>query len=309
MATIGAYLPLSLAANCADVPNLSGWDLDDTKVWGLRDEICSAPSCGIGEICHKELPNNQTGAGWEPYITLSYYTQTGQFKHCYDAFQNIIEQCNRNNQPIGEWDYDGEIYWIVNTYAANGGDIQAGFYTKEGEDWYDDNANSDMILTAGTWKGDYQCVGHQMSGCSTGAPGDLGGCSNTYTWSKTKTSTLTVGGGLTLGLDKILDATKVFTGKGGFSFDASYSWAESTSKSATKGCNPNLYCYQVLARPVMGYSIGIAITGTGYFRDLLSFTPFHLDMALSDTDTGEPSLDWKCDGQCDYSIFNPQCLT
>ena len=290
--------------------------MDDTQVWNLRAQVCNNPSCDNKGICHYTIDGDEMRDDWNgglgendtPKIEINIYSQTGSFSHCWDALGDIISQCNRAGNMAGEWDYDGQAYWIVNNMDSDGNGIATTQNLHKYKYGLNDLYDQNWVMASGTYRGDYYCVGTGSDGCSsnTEVGTGIGGCSSTYTWSKSVSRTLTIGGSIGGGGGKeggILNAVA--------SFLPSYAWTTTKEVSVSQTCQPNIKCFVVQASPLMGYSFGITIGMdgvNGYGR--LTFNPYHLDTSLYDSQTEAPQLLWKCDGPCTADIeFNPGCPT
>ncbi|KAH7069857.1 hypothetical protein BKA63DRAFT_519687 [Paraphoma chrysanthemicola] len=92
-----AGLPLASAADCegAYVPGST-----ESSAWAARQEYCG------GALW-------QSTGDWDrspgPRITFTHPGNNGQ-QVCWDALQNIIEQCRRNGKSKGWYSYNGSTY-------------------------------------------------------------------------------------------------------------------------------------------------------------------------------------------------------
>ena len=245
LAVLASTLRIVFAVNCVnDAKNWHGVPLDDTVVWDVRAQICNNSACDKGQICTKTVDNNDD----TPKIAISYYSQTGSFDECWDAIGNIISQCNRNGYMAGAWDYDGQIYRAVNNIDTNG-DLLASSASNSRTDarkWLDQK----WVLSAGSRTGDWKCTSGHIKGCSTGAESNVGGCSQSYTGTKTTTSSFSVGGQASGTVDAksekgFLGAIEKFAA--GLVGLARYEWGTQSTEGTSFTYNPNKDYYTVLA--------------------------------------------------------------
>ncbi|KAL8741895.1 MAG: hypothetical protein Q9190_005557 [Brigantiaea leucoxantha] len=163
--TLTLYLRTSFAADCW---GSTGVDPNDSKqsAWDLRDAVCGHNACaasdaeqGNNHYCTISQPFGETGA-----VTIQRHDSSGNFPNCYDALENIINQCfsdqsasfDPSSSPNGRWTIGDEWYWITMDYeepAPSGDEVDV------------DDGRSD---TSGTLMGPSQfCQGLSPGGGSS----------------------------------------------------------------------------------------------------------------------------------------------
>ncbi|KAF2035928.1 hypothetical protein EK21DRAFT_84315 [Setomelanomma holmii] len=118
----------SKAATCYEgqgrAPNVN-------QAWDLRAQVCGSNACansdaaqGNNHYCNVYQYFNDG----QSFVQLERNDPSGQYKSCWDAFENILNQCLDNGSgsgfnnevPNGNWQVGDEWYWIHmnNTVAA-----------------------------------------------------------------------------------------------------------------------------------------------------------------------------------------------
>ncbi|KAH8722452.1 hypothetical protein GQ44DRAFT_828984 [Phaeosphaeriaceae sp. PMI808] len=102
------------------------------QAWDLREQVCGHNACansdaalGSNHYCNLFKYFNKG----QSYVQLERNDPSGKFKNCWDAFENIIQQCMnnasgsgfKNDMPNGNWRVGNEWYWIHFNNAATPG--------------------------------------------------------------------------------------------------------------------------------------------------------------------------------------------
>ncbi|KAH7402394.1 hypothetical protein DE146DRAFT_631618 [Phaeosphaeria sp. MPI-PUGE-AT-0046c] len=122
----------SLAATCYEG---TGQIANIQEAWDLREQVCGHNACknsdaarGNNHYCNVFRFYNSGTA----YVQLERNDPSGQYKNCWDAFENILQQCMndpngsgfKNQRSNGNWKVGNEWYWIhfnLNAKSGNSG--------------------------------------------------------------------------------------------------------------------------------------------------------------------------------------------
>ncbi|KAJ2975861.1 hypothetical protein NQ176_g5276 [Zarea fungicola] len=81
--------------------------------WDARNQMCSNSNCGLGQDCNVQVTGNFNNKVVS-VILMRRKNGVKGFKDCYDATNNIINQCVYSEHKFnGKWVYGGQTYSLV----------------------------------------------------------------------------------------------------------------------------------------------------------------------------------------------------
>ncbi|KAH8898520.1 hypothetical protein GQ53DRAFT_817783 [Thozetella sp. PMI_491] len=104
-------LTLSSGASAANCLPTSADNYDDGDAWAVRQTLCTGGgSCqrAMGTAHHHTyICSAQQG---QAYAAFRSPTKANAMAHCWDAFENIINQCARGGRVGGTWNWKHTLY-------------------------------------------------------------------------------------------------------------------------------------------------------------------------------------------------------
>ncbi|KAJ4250147.1 hypothetical protein NW762_011958 [Fusarium torreyae] len=89
--------------------------------WDARQKMCSNSDCGYQQGCTTSGSKTLQGIAKITVNVALSRKNTGNhkgFKDCWDATENIINQCVNSEQKLsGTWEYNGQLYQFNGWYS------------------------------------------------------------------------------------------------------------------------------------------------------------------------------------------------
>ncbi|KAF4333639.1 hypothetical protein FBEOM_12539 [Fusarium beomiforme] len=120
LATLTLFASSTLAADCFgnSYKGLNDWR---DAYWDARQKMCSNSDCAYQQECTTTGSKTLQGlAKVTVKVSLSRKNTGGKkgFKDCWDATENIINQCVRDQSQLsGTWEYNGQLYQMNGWWA------------------------------------------------------------------------------------------------------------------------------------------------------------------------------------------------
>ncbi|EYB25404.1 hypothetical protein FG05_30436 [Fusarium graminearum] len=117
LAALSAFIGSTLAADCYGTEGIASRFIEG--YWDARQKMCSNTECAYQQPCTVTTWKKYTAIGSTTIkIEISRKNTAGKagFKDCWDATENIINQCIRDGDVFGGvWQANGQLY-TVNGY-------------------------------------------------------------------------------------------------------------------------------------------------------------------------------------------------
>ncbi|KAF4961848.1 hypothetical protein FSARC_10034 [Fusarium sarcochroum] len=114
VATLSLFIGSSLAADCFGSPGIANKFIEG--YWDARQKMCSNTECAYQQPCTVRTSKKYTAIGSATVqIEIKRKNTAGKqgFKDCWDATENIIVQCVRENDLYqGSWQANGQLYQV-----------------------------------------------------------------------------------------------------------------------------------------------------------------------------------------------------
>ncbi|CEF76349.1 hypothetical protein SNK03_004306 [Fusarium graminearum] len=109
----------AMAADCLGWKTSGSMDKFLSAFWEAREKMCSNSDCALQQPCTTRA--SKTAGILQSKINVSIKRQNTAgkpgFKDCWDATENIIEQCSRNGYLDGIWEANGQLYQVNSHYS------------------------------------------------------------------------------------------------------------------------------------------------------------------------------------------------
>ncbi|CAG1962934.1 unnamed protein product [Fusarium graminearum] len=121
LSTLAFFLNGALAADCIGTKQRNGIsDKHMEAYWEVREKMCSNSDCASQQPCTTYA--SRTGG----FITITLNAELKRkntaskqgYKDCWDATENIIQQCMKNGYLTGTWEANGQLYQLSGTFKA-----------------------------------------------------------------------------------------------------------------------------------------------------------------------------------------------
>ncbi|KAM0540699.1 hypothetical protein ACHAO7_010985 [Fusarium culmorum] len=110
----------ALAADCLGWKTNGSMDKFLSAFWEAREKMCSNSDCALQQPCTTKA--SKTAGLLQNTINVSIKRQNTAgkpgFKDCWDATENIIQQCTKNGYLDGIWEANGQLYQVNSYYSS-----------------------------------------------------------------------------------------------------------------------------------------------------------------------------------------------
>ncbi|KAM0226665.1 hypothetical protein ACHAPO_012168 [Fusarium lateritium] len=118
LAAVSLFVGSSFAADCFGSSGIGNRFIEG--YWDARQKMCSNTDCAYQQPCTVRTSKKYTAIGSATLqIEIKRKNTAGKagFKDCWDATENIIVQCVRENDMYsGSWQANGQLYQINGWY-------------------------------------------------------------------------------------------------------------------------------------------------------------------------------------------------
>ncbi|RGP72368.1 hypothetical protein FLONG3_6764 [Fusarium longipes] len=121
LSTLALLVNGALAADCLGTPQSGGIsDKHQQAYWDARDKMCSNRDCAYQQPCTTYASKTAGFLQMTLNVVLKRKNTASKagFKDCWDATENIIQQCMRNGYLYGTWEANGQLYQMNGDYEA-----------------------------------------------------------------------------------------------------------------------------------------------------------------------------------------------
>ncbi|KAF5538140.1 hypothetical protein FNAPI_11228 [Fusarium napiforme] len=120
LSALALFATSALAADCFG-NRQDGIEKFEQAYWDARQKMCSNSDCTYQQGCTTRGSKTLKGlASITVNVELSRKNTGGKkgFKDCWDATENIINQCVKGTHQLsGTWEYDGQLYQVNGYYS------------------------------------------------------------------------------------------------------------------------------------------------------------------------------------------------
>ncbi|KAF4501503.1 hypothetical protein FAGAP_2296 [Fusarium agapanthi] len=120
LSALALFASSALAADCFG-NSQDGIEKFEQAYWDARQKMCSNSDCTYQQSCTTRGSKTLKGiASITVNVELSRKNTGGKkgFKDCWDATENIINQCvKETHQLSGTWEYNGQLYQVNGYYS------------------------------------------------------------------------------------------------------------------------------------------------------------------------------------------------
>ncbi|PNP86021.1 hypothetical protein FNYG_01077 [Fusarium nygamai] len=120
LSALALFATSALAADCFG-NRQDGIEKFEQAYWDARQKMCSNSDCTYQQGCTTRGSKTLRGiASITVNVELSRKNTGGKkgFKDCWDATENIINQCVKGTHQLsGTWEYDGQLYQVNGYYS------------------------------------------------------------------------------------------------------------------------------------------------------------------------------------------------
>ncbi|KAM0226766.1 hypothetical protein ACHAPO_012100 [Fusarium lateritium] len=111
----------ALAADCIGSKQSGGIsDKHQQAYWEAREKMCSNSDCALQQPCTTYASRTAGFISTTLNVVLKRQNTASKpgFKDCWDATENIIQQCMRGGYLTGTWEANGQLYQNTGNYKA-----------------------------------------------------------------------------------------------------------------------------------------------------------------------------------------------
>ncbi|KAL7759412.1 hypothetical protein ACKLNR_009502 [Fusarium oxysporum f. sp. zingiberi] len=120
LSSLALFATSALAADCFG-NRQDGIERFEQAYWDARQKMCSNSDCTYQQGCTTRGSKTIKGlASITVNVELSRKNTGGKkgFKDCWDATENIINQCVKGTHQLsGTWEYNGQLYQVNGYYS------------------------------------------------------------------------------------------------------------------------------------------------------------------------------------------------
>ncbi|EMT71790.1 hypothetical protein NOF04DRAFT_14097 [Fusarium oxysporum II5] len=120
LSALALFTTSALAADCFG-NRQDGIERFEQAYWDARQKMCSNSDCTYQQGCTTKGSKTIKGlASITVNVELSRKNTGGKkgFKDCWDATENIINQCVKGTHQLsGTWEYNGQLYQVNGYYS------------------------------------------------------------------------------------------------------------------------------------------------------------------------------------------------
>ncbi|EWZ43087.1 hypothetical protein FOCG_02016 [Fusarium oxysporum f. sp. radicis-lycopersici 26381] len=120
LSALALFATSALAADCFG-NRQDGIERFEQAYWDARQKMCSNSDCTYQQGCTTRGSKTIKGlASITVNVELSRKNTGGKkgFKDCWDATENIINQCVKGTHQLsGTWEYNGQLYQVNGYYS------------------------------------------------------------------------------------------------------------------------------------------------------------------------------------------------
>ncbi|KAF4429407.1 hypothetical protein FACUT_9150 [Fusarium acutatum] len=120
LSALALFATSALAADCFG-NRQDGIEKFEQAYWDARQKMCSNSDCTYQQGCTTRGSKTLKGiASITVNVELSRKNTGGKkgFKDCWDATENIINQCVKGTHQLsGTWEYNGQLYQVNGYYS------------------------------------------------------------------------------------------------------------------------------------------------------------------------------------------------
>ncbi|KAF4948994.1 hypothetical protein FGADI_9279 [Fusarium gaditjirri] len=120
LSALALFATSALAADCFG-NRQDGIEKFEQAYWDARQKMCSNSDCTYQQGCTTRGSKTLKGlASITVNVELSRKNTGGRkgFKDCWDATENIINQCVKGTHQLsGTWEYNGQLYQVNGYYS------------------------------------------------------------------------------------------------------------------------------------------------------------------------------------------------
>ncbi|KAI0006723.1 hypothetical protein F4779DRAFT_620285 [Xylariaceae sp. FL0662B] len=110
---LSAMAGQGLAANCFNSPRWNYYQKVYDDTWGVRASLCGGSADCQDHSNGAITCQTKVGAGVDvAYAGFFASSKDNAMKYCWDAFNNIANQCVYSDKPGGFYHYGGSSYWL-----------------------------------------------------------------------------------------------------------------------------------------------------------------------------------------------------
>ncbi|RFN53941.1 hypothetical protein FIE12Z_1688 [Fusarium flagelliforme] len=119
LSTLALFINGALAADCLGSRQSNGIsDKHQQAYWDARAKMCSNSDCAFQQPCTTYA--SRTGGFISVALNVKLQRKNTAsypgFGDCWDATENIIQQCMQNGYLTGTWEANGQLYQITGNY-------------------------------------------------------------------------------------------------------------------------------------------------------------------------------------------------
>ncbi|RGP70197.1 hypothetical protein FSPOR_4097 [Fusarium sporotrichioides] len=120
LSTLALFINATLAADCFGSKQSGGISSKHEQAyWEARDKMCSNSDCALQQPCTTYASRTAGFISTTLNVELKRKNTASKpgFKDCWDATENIINQCIRGGFLTGTWEANGQLYQMTGNYS------------------------------------------------------------------------------------------------------------------------------------------------------------------------------------------------